>query len=56
MRERLAAALRAAGVEHLIETYAAQHGWVPSDTPVHDAAATERHRESLRTLLRGRLA
>jgi len=47
MKARLEEALRAAGVEHLIETYAARHGWVPSDTPVHDAAATERHYRSL---------
>jgi carboxymethylenebutenolidase len=55
MKARLEQALRAAGVEHLIETYEARHGWVPSDTPVHDAAATERHWQSLRELLRARL-
>jgi len=55
MKERLEEALRAAGVEHLIETYEARHGWVPSDTPVHDAAATERHWQSLRALLRAQL-
>jgi len=55
MKARLEEALRAAGVEHLIETYAARHGWVPSDTPVHDAAATERHWQSLGALLRARL-
>jgi carboxymethylenebutenolidase len=55
MKARLEEALRAAGVEHLIETYAARHGWVPSDTPVHDAAATERHWRSLEALLRARL-
>jgi carboxymethylenebutenolidase len=52
MKARLEQALGAAGVEHLIETYEAQHGWVPSDTPVHDAAATERHWRSLLALLR----
>lgn len=55
MKARLEQALRVAGVEHRIETYAARHGWVPSDTPVHDAAATERHWQSLRALLSARL-
>jgi carboxymethylenebutenolidase len=55
MKARLEQALGAAGVEHLIETYEARHGWVPSDTPVHDAAATERHWRSLLALLRARL-
>jgi carboxymethylenebutenolidase len=41
-RERLAQALSAAGVAHTIEKYPARHGWVPSDTPVHDAAQAER--------------
>jgi len=47
----LAEALREAGVTHTIETYPAQHGWVPGDTPVHDAAAAERHWETLLGLL-----
>jgi len=54
--ERLAAALQAAQVDHAIETYAAKHGWVPSDTPVHDAAQADRHHETLTALLRGALA
>jgi carboxymethylenebutenolidase len=41
--EKLEAAFGAAGVRHQIELYpGALHGWVPSDTPVHDEAATER--------------
>ena len=42
-KQRLADALTAAGVDHTIETYPAKHGWVPTDTPVHDEACTERH-------------
>jgi carboxymethylenebutenolidase len=49
-KQRLEAALTAAGVDHVIETYPARHGWVPSDTPVHDAAATERHWQTLLAL------
>jgi carboxymethylenebutenolidase len=40
-------ALADAGVDHTVETYPARHGWVPSDTPVHDPAAAERHWETL---------
>jgi carboxymethylenebutenolidase len=54
--QRLAAALEAAHVDHAIETYPAKHGWVPSDTPVHDAAAAERHYQTLAKLLRDALA
>ncbi len=42
-KQRLEDALTAAHVEHKIETYNARHGWVPSDTPVHDEAATQKH-------------
>ncbi len=42
-KQRLEDALTAAHVTHTIETYDARHGWVPSDTPAHDAAATEKH-------------
>jgi carboxymethylenebutenolidase len=55
MKERLGEALTKAGVAHTIETYAARHGWVPSDTPVHDPAAAERHYETLFALLDGAL-
>ena len=43
MRDRLEAALRDAKADFTLETYPAKHGWVPSDTPVHDAAQAERH-------------
>lgn len=46
-KQRLEDALTDAGVAHTIETYQARHGWVPRDTPVHDAAATERHWQTL---------
>jgi carboxymethylenebutenolidase len=46
-KDRLEQALTAAGVDHLIETYPAKHGWVPSDTPVHDPAQAERHWKTL---------
>jgi carboxymethylenebutenolidase len=50
MKQQLEAALAEAGVEHAVETYAARHGWVPADTPVHDAAAAERHWRTLMAL------
>jgi carboxymethylenebutenolidase len=50
-KTRLEDALSAAGVEHVIETYPARHGWVPSDTPAHDPAAAERHWLTLLDLL-----
>ncbi len=46
-KARLEAALTGAEVDHKIETYNARHGWVPSDTPVHDPAAAERHWDTL---------
>ena len=49
-KQRLAAALTAAGVDHVIETYQARHGWVASDTHVHDPEATERHWQTLLAL------
>jgi len=51
MRAQLAEALAKAGVDHLIETYPAKHGWVLRDTPVYDAAAAERHWRTLVALL-----
>ena len=51
-KERLERALTDAGVVHVIETYQARHGWVPSDTPVHDAVAAERHWETLLDLFK----
>lgn len=50
MKQRLDDALTDAGVVHTVETYPARHGWVPSDTPVHDAAAAERHYTTLLSL------
>ena len=50
MKARLEEALTDAGVEHQIETYQAKHGWVFRDTPVYDAAAAERHWQTLLAL------
>jgi carboxymethylenebutenolidase len=50
-KQRLEQALTAAGVAHTIETYPCLHGWVPSDTPVHDAAGAGRHWKALFSLL-----
>ncbi len=49
-RQTTEESLTAAGVDHLVELYDARHGWVPSDTPVHDDAATARHWETLLAL------
>ena len=48
--EKLRQALTTAKVDHLIETYQARHGWVPSDTPVHDSAAADKHFQTLTAL------
>jgi carboxymethylenebutenolidase len=50
MKARLEEALAKAGVVHKIETYQAKHGWVFRDTPVYDAAAAERHWETMLAL------
>src|ERR1700677_5078111 len=50
MKEKLEQALTQAGVDHRIETYQARHGWVFRDTPVYDAAAAERHWNTLTAL------
>jgi carboxymethylenebutenolidase len=55
MKARLEEALTRAGVDHLIETYPARHGWVFRDTPVYDAAAAERHWRTLIALLGSKL-
>jgi carboxymethylenebutenolidase len=47
MKARLEDALTKAGVDHEIETYPAKHGFVFRDTPVFDAAAAERHWQTL---------
>ncbi len=54
-KARLEAALTDAGVDQVIETYQAHHGWVPSDTPAHDPAAAERHWTTLFELFGGTL-
>ena len=51
MKERLAAALTAAGVGHRVETYPAKHGWVPADTAAHDPVEAEHHWSELIPLL-----
>jgi carboxymethylenebutenolidase len=50
-KQRLDQALTEAGVDHLIETYPARHGWVFRDTLTYHAAACERHWETLTRLL-----
>ena len=55
MKARLEEALTKAGVDHTIETYQAKHGWVLRDTPVYDAAATERHWKTLLALFDAKL-
>ena len=55
MKQRLAKALTDAGVDHRLETYPAKHGWVFPDFPVYDAAAAERHWQTLVALLDSRL-
>lgn len=46
-KARLDRALADAHVDHVVTTYNARHGWVPSDMPVHDQVEAERHWESL---------
>lgn len=55
MKARLDDALTKAGVDHTIETFPAKHGWVFRDTPVYDAAACERHWQTLVALLDAKL-
>lgn len=50
MKAKLEDALTKAGVDHVVETYPARHGWVLRDTPVHDAACTERHWKAMLAL------
>jgi carboxymethylenebutenolidase len=51
-KARFDKALTDAGVDHVIETYQAKHGFVPPDMPSYDAAAAQRHDETLLALLR----
>ena len=55
MKVRLEKALTDAGVDHKIETYPARHGWVFSDFPVYDAAAAERHWQTMLALFESKL-
>jgi carboxymethylenebutenolidase len=55
MKARLEKALTDAGVDHSIETYPAKHGWVFPDFPVYDAAASERHWQSMLALFDSKL-
>jgi carboxymethylenebutenolidase len=55
MKALLDVALTKAGVDHTIETYQAKHGWVFRDTPVYDAAAAERHWQTMLALFRSKL-
>ena len=55
-RERLERSLAEVGVEHVVETYTAKHGWVFRDTLTYDVAACERHWETLTQLLGESLA
>ena len=50
MKNRLEEALTQAHIDHKIETYPAKHGWVFRDMPVYDAAACERHWQTLLAL------
>ena len=51
-KARLEQALTDAGVDHVVETYNARHGFVMRDTPAYDEAATERHWRTLLPLFR----
>jgi carboxymethylenebutenolidase len=55
MKQRLEKALTDAGVDHRIETYPAKHGWVFPDFPVYDAAASERHWQTMLALFEAKL-
>jgi carboxymethylenebutenolidase len=55
-KQRLDQALTEAGVDHVVETYPARHGWVFRDTLTYDAEACERHWETLTQLLGKSLA
>ena len=50
MKERLREALTNAGVDHKIETFQAEHGWVFRDIPSYDLEAAERHWQTVLAL------
>jgi carboxymethylenebutenolidase len=55
MKARLAAALTQAGADYQLETYPANHGFVLRDHPAFDAAACERHWQTLLALFDAKL-
>ncbi len=55
MKARLEEALTKAGVDHVVETYPAKHGWTMRDTPVWDEAQAERHWKTLFALFEAKL-
>lgn len=54
--EQFDKALTAAGVEHTIETYPAEHGFAVPDNPPYDADAAERHWTAMRDFFGAKLA
>lgn len=48
--QRLSSALRAAGVEHTLIRYPAQHGFAVPDNPTYDPEAADRHWHALEAL------
>ena len=52
---RMSAALRDAGVDHVLVTYAAAHGFAVPDNPTYDHEAAERHWKALEDLYRSAL-
>lgn len=54
--EQLDKALTAAGVEHTIETYPAEHGFAVPDNAPYDADAAERHWTAMRDFFGAKLA
>ena len=55
-KDRLAAALKSAGVEAEVTIYeGAKHGYAPPDMPVYDREASERHWREMFALFDGRL-
>jgi carboxymethylenebutenolidase len=46
-KTRLERALTEGGVDHVVETFPAKHGWVPRDMPAHDPAEAEHHWRTL---------
>lgn len=46
-KARLIMAFEVAGVDAVVETYPARHGWVPDDMPVHDPVEADQHWRTL---------